>query len=142
MARLTLTGSRYIDQVFAALPRKLQNKILRDEIKVLAKQIAATAQAKAPVDEGDLRRAIRVRAMRRKRGFVGQSVMTIAKFMPRTGDGEIADRTAGSFQEYGTEHQPAQPFMRPAFEQHRDSGKASVLSRVKQRILAEASRKG
>lgn len=62
-----LTGVEELDQKFAALPLKVQKKILRGPLRQAAKMIQATAKIDAPVKSGVLAKSLRVRAGKRSR---------------------------------------------------------------------------
>lgn len=134
----TVTGVAALDRKFRDLPKKLQNKILRDEIKAAAGPMHATAKALAPVDEGNLQRAIKIRAMKRKRGFVGRSIIVDPKRLaPDQAEG-MRKYVAGLFAEYGTQHAEEHPYMRPAYEAKADSTKAQAIRNISRRIEQEA----
>lgn len=140
-----LTGDKKLERIFKTLPKKLQNKIIRDALKVPAKAIQQSAKALVPVDEGELKRAIRVRAMRRRRGFIGRSVIVDAKRVNRAGDESSGKRVAGAFQEYGFttrsgEKVAADPFLVPAFKQHEPNIRTRVTAQIGRETIAAAKR--
>lgn len=104
-----------------SLPGKLQKKALRSAARKAGKIYATAAKARAPVDTGQVRDSIKVRALKRSRGAnasVGVTVGTGAKDY-------VGDQYYAAFIEYGHrvvlggnvvgKVDPA-PFMRPAFD--------------------------
>lgn len=128
MANVTidLSGDAALLAELSALPGKLQRKAFRTASRRAGKIYAEAAKARAPVDTGQLRRSIKVRALKRSRTAVGVTVGTSKK--DYTGDQFYA-----AFIEYGhklgkrkrggnagdsdnRKQVPAKPFMRPAFD--------------------------
>lgn len=116
MIKFDLTG---IDQAMAAI-RKIGTAVTDDTIKPEAmaalEPVAETARMLAPVNSGELRDSIVVgdtlhRAPERDGGRKGKNVYV----------GVLAGQAFhGWFVEMGTVKMAAQPFLAPAFEQHRD----------------------
>ena len=135
-----VTGNKKIDKMFAAMPKKVQNKILRDEIKKAAKPMHDSAKAMAPVgEEGMLKRSIKQRAMKRKRNHVGRSVIVDPKFFADQAEG-MRKFVAGMFMEFGTRSgvTDKQQYMRPAFKKNKDAVLHKALENIKTRIETEA----
>lgn len=118
-----LVGAASLDKLLEGLPKKVANKILRDALRKAGKIVQAEAKARAPVDEGELKRSITVRKGKRKRKG-SQSVVIFPD------QNKFKDDFHGPYVEYGTSDTPAQPFMRPAFEATKDQALAIVRSDV------------
>lgn len=112
MAVVSITGVAELDAKLATMTERHQNKLIRRAARVIAKDVRDSAQDHAPVQYGTLEDSIRVRAMRRSRknkDVVGLRVIT------SDSDSLFAGETFyGGFQEYGTKHMTANPFLLPA----------------------------
>ena len=64
-----LRGGRELQQMLNSLPAKLEKNIMRSALRAGARVIADEAKANVPVDNGDLKRSIKV-STRGKRGKV------------------------------------------------------------------------
>jgi HK97 gp10 family phage protein len=106
------------DKLLAALKDlepKLAKGVLSKAMRAGAKPILETAKAMAPVDTGDLRRSLKIRAIKRNRkGRVGVVISTDKGFFK-------GDTFYAAFHEFGTSRMPARPFIRPAFDAHKVS---------------------
>ena len=91
--------------------------------------ILIAAQANCPVVSGDLKKSLKVRALKKKRHRYGVMVATSA--------GWFKGKTFyGAFVEYGTSKKPANPFIRPAFDS--ESGRAEMVLRRELKIGIES----
>ena len=88
------------------LPSQMQKSTLASGSRAGAKVLAERARALAPTDTGELRRQITVGTGRAKRGSARHAVYF---------KGERY--RVAHLLEFGTAHQPAQPFIRPAIQQ-------------------------
>lgn len=124
-------GVKELKRALDKLEQKIRTKILRTELRGAAKELAADVKENAPVGEtGKLRRAVRVKSAKRKKGRIA--------FNAQIGEGSFKGETFyGSMVELGTAKQPAQHFMEQTFE-----AKASqIAAQVPQRIM-DAIKKG
>ena len=104
-----LKGARELYEALSEMEPRLAKKVLRTALRNAARPILAAAKANAPYQTGATRSQLKLRAMKRKKGRVGVIV--------QTGEGAYkGDVFYASFAEWGTRHQPAKPFMRPAFD--------------------------
>lgn len=60
-----------INRMLTALPKKIRNKILREELRKGAKTLLPASKAATPARTGKLRRSVKVRAVKRSRKSVG-----------------------------------------------------------------------
>lgn len=106
------------DQALAELGKKsTQKNVLVRTLKKAAEPIRAQAQSLAPVDTGKLELSIitgtqltrRQRGSAYKAGQLGVAEVHVGTKLSR-----------GLFQEFGTFDQPAQPFMRPAWDANKE----------------------
>lgn len=125
-----VTGIKGLDKALKALPAKIEKKVLRQAMRKGVKPIQAAAKANVPVRSGTLKKAIKVRAMKRKKDRLGVLVIV--------GQGDFKGETFyGAMIEYGhfagkrgtpdRKFVEAKPFMRPAFETNKEAvGKETV----------------
>jgi len=84
------------------------------ESTVLATVAAITAQAKllAPVDDGHLKNSIMWKVQKSKGGNEGEREIDVN---PQKFEGYVGSAVSYSiYQEFGTKHTPAQPYLRPS----------------------------
>jgi HK97 gp10 family phage protein len=128
-ATVVLTGVKEIDRALRQLERKMAAKVVRQAINKALKPIEARVKELAPVESGQLRDSLKVRAMPYKKGRIA--------FEVRTAKGDFkGDQFYGAFQEYGTSRQPARPYMRPTYDQLGPEAIAEA-----ERILLEGARR-
>ncbi len=93
------------DDVFKeleALDKKIRDKIVRQSQRAGAKLLADEIRSRAPVETGRTKRSVKVRAGRRKKGFISTNVVISGGH-----DGPFI-----GFVEFGTKDQEANPFIR------------------------------
>lgn len=128
---LKVLGVRRIDKALADLEPKIQKKILRDGLKAGAKIVADEAKLKVPVDSGDLKKSIKVRAGKRAgRGKIRRTVVTGKGFFK-------GQEFYGGFVEFGTRKMRARPFMRPAYEAKKKQAKNASIDEIN-RLVQQA----
>lgn len=81
----------------------LTGKVLDHGLEAGADLLTEEIKARAPVKTGRLKRGIKVK---RK----GPGVLAV----------DLGGQQHGQFQEFGSRHQPARPFMRPALDENRE----------------------
>lgn len=107
--RVEIKGLKELTKQLKKLPKDLQRKELRAAALAGAGQVRDEARKMAPVKTGRVKEDIR------------------ARYKPRQGPADmiymvgVVDRKKHTaywwrFNEFGTKHQPARPFMRPAFD--------------------------
>jgi HK97 gp10 family phage protein len=127
-----VTGIRSIDRKLRRLEAKVQRKIVRKAIKNALKPVLDEVKANAPVETGETRDNIKIRAGKSRRGVVRQEV--------RVGDKQIPEGFAAAFTEFGTSEVPAHPFMGPAFDDEGPAARDRVEHEILDEILKEASK--
>ena len=103
------------DEFLDAVERELQT-----EVDAVVELIASDAQSNAPVDTGELRDSI-------------EAVMEEASELIIRGAIEVGAEH-GVYQEFGTIHMPAQPYLAPALDANREE----LISRSEQAITRAA----
>lgn len=130
---IQLLGDKALARKLAALPDKLEKKVVRKAMREAIRPVAAQAQATAPVLSGLLRLSLKVMARKYKnRRKFGVQVSTKGL----TG----VDIFYAAFNELGTAQQPARPFMRPALHGNRERSIEILKREIGQGITAEAKR--
>lgn len=112
MAEFSVTGVKELDAVMKEFTPAVQKQILRSATRQAAKPVMELARAWAPHETGALERSIKVRALKRSRknkDTVGARVVTSESDNLFQGD-----QFYGAFQEFGTKHMPANPYLAPA----------------------------
>ncbi len=113
MITLKIEGFKELEDALRNLPQEVAGKVMRDALKRASQPMAEEAKRRAPRSDdpgpgGHMADSIDVRTMRVTDGL--DDVETHLWIGP--------DRAHfyGLFQEFGTVHQGAKPFMRPAFD--------------------------
>jgi HK97 gp10 family phage protein len=115
------------------LPDRTARNVMKRVLMQVAQPVATTAEGLAPRRSGELKRRIgtgtklsrRQRAMHRKRDPNDVEVFIGADAIPQA-----------HLREYGADHHPAQPFMRPAWDIHQ----RAVLEGIKGAMWREIER--
>lgn len=113
-----VTGIPEIDKALAELERKAQRKIVSSAMRKAMKIVQAEAKNNAPVDTGELKKSIKVRAGKRRRGAITIDV--------RTQDPNHKEK----FLEFGTVKMAARPFMRPAYDTKGEQAKKQAIAEI------------
>lgn len=125
------------------LPVAMEKRVYRDAVKKAGEVVRKAAQGKVPVDTGTTAGAVVVRVSSKPReGLFGVKITLRG---PKLASQRVAHRRGKGaeyhpdevtryyrFQELGTKHHPAQPFLNPALE-----GEASAVLRVMKEELGK-----
>jgi HK97 gp10 family phage protein len=140
MIDFVMTGHKEIVAALRELSAKMEKKVLSQALRDATKIYADAIKQEAPVLSGKLRRSVKVRAMKRKRGRVGYS----ARFNQTDGGKWYANTI-----EYGSKHAgrsraiiPANPFMRRAFDRISPRLKNELPSIIAKRLEDLANKLG
>lgn len=130
MAKSYVQGDKALGKALKRLG-PAANKILRKVLRAGTKEVANEIKSIAPVGEtGQLKRAIKVRAAKRKKGRIA--------FMAQIGEGSFKGETFyGSFVDLGTAKQDPQDFMEKPFDQHAGRVGDEILEETWKAIEAE-----
>ena len=109
-ATVTVSGSAGIFANLRRIDKGAQGKVARKVLRTCSKAIAAAAKAIYPVRTGKARKAIKVRAAKRKKGVIGVNVQVGDKWF--TGETFYA-----GFVEWGTKYMQARQPLQQAFNQ-------------------------
>lgn len=125
-----IEGLKEISDALQELPKATGKNVVRRILKDRAEPFAETARSLVPVDQGHLRESITVstRLTRRQRSQHRKAGPNDVEVFI----GPNAD-PAAHLQEFGSSRHPAQPFMRPAWDQNKDA----ALDGIAQDLWAE-----
>lgn len=153
-----IEGLKELDAALGLLKKAAGKRLLRKVLMKAAGPMADTAQRLAPVDTGILRKStVAGTKLTRRQARLARKAMGSQRV--RQADGSF--RTAGPatgvevhvgpsggprsiVSEFGSSDTPAQPFMRPAFDAHKNTSLASIgadLTVEIERAAARAARK-
>ena len=126
---MLIQGLDQLERKLRELELSVQRKALRDGVRLGAELIAEEASRLAPVDTGELQERIVVSM----RDSESDAKTVVARIGP-------ARRVFyGIFDEYGTAHMTAQPFLGPAFEAKKEEA-LRVTSEAFTEAINEATR--
>lgn len=132
--RVRIEGLRELEKSLAELPKATGKNVLRRIIKARAQPIAEDAETRAPKDTEAMSRSITVgtKLSRRQRALYKKwgSSSAVEMFV---GPGPYPQAIT---QEFGTFDQPAQPFMRPAW----DAARGTILDDFAEDLWSEIAK--
>lgn len=113
--RFQLEGAGQLDRALSQLPKSLSRGVLRRSLTKAAEPVRDAAQQNVPVRTGELRDSLAVAtrltpSQRRLQTRAGGVVVYVGASWPQGAHAHLV--------EFGTAHSAAQPFLRPAWDQH------------------------
>jgi HK97 gp10 family phage protein len=137
---MKVNGLADLAAALKALPAEIAAKNggpLRVALRASARVVADAAEQRAPKDTGRLGRAIAIQVDRNP-GNVTERIVV----RPRAGKSRNDPKGAyyWHFLEFGTERQPAQPFIRPAFDAVKEQALTVFRTRLAKGIVRAAKR--
>lgn len=143
--RVEVKGLRELGKALSALSADVQKKAANSAVQAGAAIVRNAAKRKAPVSNpaatpevppGFLRDNIIARRQRKKGNYTAQYAVTVRHKGKKAAGREDGTNPyqVGIFNEFGTVKMPAQPFMRPAFEETKQQALGAIQKRLKQRI--------
>lgn len=139
MIKMEIKGLREVDAMLSELSKSVQKRVLTKALMAGGEVLARSARQKAPVDSGFLYEHIAVTDKKpddvnvgaagfhaaRRAGLSGRQAGQVARAANRAAGFNQAEVYVGASksavaawpQELGTVNHPAQPFLRPAFEE-------------------------
>ncbi len=150
MAQIEVRGLKGLQRALQELPKKIERRALNAALMKGAQPMVKAAKSRAPVLTGALRYAVRAKPVSPK-GHAATVVIGItgAKQVERKNSkGRVRKVWVRAknfvfywlFQEFGTGHQPARPFMRPAFETNKVASVGIIKNSLAARIAVEAEK--
>jgi HK97 gp10 family phage protein len=156
---IDLFGDRELISAFEQLPEAIENRVLKYALREAAKPILQSARANAPRATGALKKSIKIRTMKRKKGRVGFTVGSSARDIPEgkefygyfqekgwvTGKRTSADRQAQKkgierTPKMGQRRIPGKFYVRRAFDAHKELAKAQMRELILKGLEREAER--
>ncbi len=128
----TLTGDKLLDRKLAQMDRKVQNKMVRDGLKAGLQPILDEAKANAPVKRGLLKRSLKIRGAKRRRGTIGRAIITKEGFFK-------GEAFYAGFVEFGTKFIKPRKFIKRAFDRRKQQA-LDTTRREMAKAVREASR--
>ena len=133
-------GLRELGLQMRALGADMAGKVARQATAAGAGVARKAIKAGAPKDTGNLQAAIVMKRVK-DTPLAAEYIVAIRKGKTRDakaakrGEGRLGkDAFYGGFQEFGTVKAPAQPFIRPGFEESVQPATEAIARRLKQRI--------
>lgn len=117
MIELKVSGFVELELALRQLPQEIAGKVLRAALRKAGEPMAADARAAAPRSanpgpHGHMGDSIKLRILRDSNSAADVEASLWL--------GPDATHFYGSFAEFGTKNQAAHPFMRPAFDRHKE----------------------
>lgn len=151
---IQIEGLKELEKALKELPLEIQKRPLRSAVSAGAKEIADEAISKAPVGQtGNLKKSL-YRYRSRRLSAIGKETFLVGV---RKGKGIYGNtnlnrrlnrvgktyKTQGEayywrFLEFGTSKMPAQPFLRPAYENAKERAVQIIKERLGKAIEAQA----
>lgn len=130
-AEIKITGLKELQAKLAELPSRVSKKIAREGLTKGARIVRDRAKELVPVDDGDLRKSIKVRGLMRAKqmGFL-KATKGIDQGVPPVGKEVAATAPHAHLIEKGRKGAAAQPFLSAALEQTRDAVVAAIADSV------------
>ena len=126
-----IEGGKELDAALKKLGIDLERKIAKSGARAGANIVAKAAREKAPQDSGTLKRSIKVVA-RSKR--VGDAVVSVVTRSGKKWNSKGMNAWYAGKVEFGTEHTPARPFMRPALDENGERIIKAMSAKIQERI--------
>jgi HK97 gp10 family phage protein len=140
VARVEVKGLRELGLQMRALGADMAGKVARQATASGASVVRKAVKDRVPVDTGNLRAAIVMKRERQTR-LTEEYVVAVRKGKRRDvtaakrGEGKLGkDAYYAHMVEFGTVKMPAQPFIRPGFEESAGRATEAIAKRLKQRI--------
>lgn len=162
--KVRMTGARDLDRALSNLKKAAARSVARKALTSAAEPMRVAAEAAAPVRSGTLKAAVHVSGRTKKRSDAGAAAFGAAlRAGQSVADARLAARAAnrnaglvtmfmgvesavgqGVLQEFGTARHAPQPFMRPAWDAHKQGALRIITDELRAEIdkaVARAARK-
>lgn len=130
---ISILGAPELSRALAALPETLERKVLTKALRQAGKFYMALAKARAPRDAGRLSGTMKLRAMKRRKGRIGVTIMTGTRAQlgidPKQKSYYPAHIELGYRDVSGTHH-PANPYMRTSLK----TGESAIFAILRQEL--------
>jgi HK97 gp10 family phage protein len=140
-----LTGFKELAEKLKQLPKKVAKNGLRRAVSSGAAIVRNAARKRAPVDTGEMKRDIMMKREKDKQGS-GTTGAVYSVYVRSGKKSRLAgkkrdverDSFYWKFVEFGTKTIPAQPFMRPGFEESKGEAIGAIGKSLDETIQAAA----
>ncbi len=145
MPKVKITGLDELKKDLKKLSEKTRKSIVVSSLRSGAVTFRQSARSLAPAKSGILKKAITVKKIRTKDRSIVKFITAWTqqrggKNAVAQGSGTRNDAYYGHFVEYGTVHQSAQPFIRPAYDIDKSSVTGAITKQMAKRITKEANK--
>jgi len=120
---------RYLDNFPNELSRQVET-----QLHEAMTQVRDEAKRNCPVDTGSLQRSIRIQTYAKQAGVMHKIGVSAGGYIINPKTGRRVDYA--SHVEYGTARVPAQPFLRPAFENKKRDLRRLILQAIKTVLIS------
>lgn len=104
-----IAGAAEMERLLKLLPERVAERVTKNALRAGARVIRDEAKDRVPVDTGDLRDSVVVRSPTQRQRKHGAALVVVGFEKPISRRAHLT--------EFGTQHQPAQPFLRPAVDE-------------------------
>lgn len=136
---ISLVGDKKLQKTLKKLALKDQKKLVRSELRKAAKPILRDTIANAPKtaeSSGDLKKSIKLRAIKRSRNKIGVRIVAGAE----TGSEALKRLGYATYTEWGSKNQAAQKFMRKAVDRGRQKFDQDLAAGIGKALEREAKK--
>jgi HK97 gp10 family phage protein len=119
---LEITGFQEMIDALDAMGKE-GDRVFKEALDEGVKPILSAMQRRAPTKTGFLKVNIKVGTVKKNKNGVWSQVVGPAK-------GDITAAYYGKFSEYGSVHEPARPWMRPAFDESKDKAYKIIETKI------------
>ena len=134
---ITVEGADKLEKALISLEPKIARKLVRRTLRNAAKPILALAKSLVPVRTGRLKKSLKIRAAKRRKGRYGVRIQTGTR--DELGIDEKTPYYYPAAVEYGTNTSPAQSFMRAALDSKKQAAK-SIIEKDLRESIREANK--
>lgn len=130
-------GLKDLGDRMKGLTEQMNNRIARAATAAGAVVIRNAAQQKVPVLTGNLKKNIIVKRIPKgEASLTSEHIVTVrqGKLTKKQRAAGLGDAFYGRFVEYGTARMPAQPFLRPAYDQNKEKAVQAIKDRIEKRL--------
>lgn len=143
---MTLLGAKELERTFRTLGERVQRKVTRQAVNAAATPVVRAAKAKAPEESGTLKRSLGKKVRTYK-----QTGTVAAIIGPRTDvegehNGQVrkpkfyAHLVEGGHIDESGNHVPAEPFLRPAFDETQGQALGVMQDKLAAGVVKEAKK--